>query len=59
MGDDNMWKYLTDDKYDELLLSLNLVNSTDIKVVNKILYGISNTIDSNYEEIIIQKKEVV
>lgn len=51
-----MWKYLTDNKYDELLLSLNLVNSTDIKVVNKILYGISNTIDSNYEEIIIHKK---
>lgn len=52
-----MWKYLTDDKYDELLLSLNLINSTDIKVVNKILYGISNTMDSNYEEIIIHKKK--
>lgn len=52
-----MWKYLTDDKYDELLLSFNLVNSTDIKVVNKILYGISNMIDSNYEEIIIHKKK--
>ncbi len=52
-----MWKYLTTDKYNELLLSFNLVNSTDIKVVNKILYGISNTIDSNYEEIIIHKKK--
>jgi len=52
-----MFKYLTTDKYNELLLSFNLVNSSDIKKVNKILYGISNNIDSNYEEIIIKKKK--
>lgn len=51
-----MWKYLTMDKYNELLLSLNLVNSTDIKKLNKLLYGISNNIDANYNEIIIHKK---
>lgn len=51
-----MWKYLTDDKYNELLSSFNLVNTTNIKMINKILYGISNDIDANYEEIIIHKK---
>lgn len=51
-----MWRYLTVDKYNELLLSFNLVNTTDIKKVNKLLYGISNNIDANYEEIIIHKK---
>lgn len=51
-----MWKYLTDDKYNELLSSFNLVNTSDIKKMNKILYGISNNIDLNYEEIIIKKK---
>lgn len=54
-----MFKYLTIDKYNELLLSFNLVNSSDIKKVNKILYSIGNNIDSNYEEIIIKKKKVV
>ena len=54
-----MWKYLTDDKYNELLSSFNLVNTTNIKMINKILYGISNDIDANYEEIIIHKKMVV
>lgn len=52
-----MFKYLTIDKYNELLLSFNLVNSSDIKKVNKILYSIGNNIDSNYEEIIIKKKK--
>ena len=51
-----MWKYLTNDKYNEFLLSLNLVNTSDIKKVNKILYNITNNIDNNYEEKIILKK---
>lgn len=51
-----MWKYLTLDKYNEILLSFNLVNTSNIKEVNKILYNISNNIDANYEEIIIHKK---
>lgn len=51
-----MWKYLTLDKYNEILLSFNLVNTTNIKEVNKILYNVSNNIDANYEEIIIHKK---
>lgn len=51
-----MWKYLTKSKYNELLSSFNLVNTSDIKKINKILYGISNNIDLNYEEIIIKKK---
>lgn len=51
-----MWKYLTLDKYNEILLSFNLVNTSNIKEVNKILYNISNNIDANYEEIIIRKK---
>ncbi len=51
-----MWRYLTDDKYNEFLLSLNLVNTTNIKMVKKILYNISNNIDSNYDELIIKKK---
>ena len=50
-----MWKYLTESKYNELLSSFNLVNTSDIKKINKILYGISNNIDLNYEEIIIKK----
>lgn len=33
-----------------------MVNTSDIKKINKILYGISNNIDLNYEEIIIKKK---
>ena len=51
-----MWKYLTNDKYDEMLSSFNLVNTNDMKKMNKLLYGISNNIDSNYDEIIIKKK---
>lgn len=51
-----MWKYLTSDKYDEILSSFNLLNTTDIKKINKILYNISNNIDANYSEIIIKKK---
>lgn len=51
-----MWKYLTLDKYNEILLSFNLVNTSNIKEVNKILYNVSNKIDANYEEIIIHKK---
>ena len=51
-----MWKYLTNDKYNDFLLSLNLVNTTDIKMVKKILYNISNNIDANYDELIIRKK---
>ena len=37
-----MWKYLTAEKYNNFLLSLNLVNTTNIKMVNKILYNVSN-----------------
>lgn len=51
-----MYKYLTMDKYNEILSSFNLVNTTDIKKINKILYNISNNIDANYTEIIIKKK---
>lgn len=51
-----MWRYLSNDKYNDLLSSFNLVNTTDIKKINKILYNISNNIDANYEEIIIHKK---
>ena len=51
-----MWKYLTESKYNELLSSFNFVNTSAIKKMNKILYGISNNIDLNYEEIIIKKK---
>lgn len=51
-----MWLYLTEDKYNDLLLSFNLVNTNDIKMTNKLLYGIVNNIDANYEEIIIHKK---
>lgn len=51
-----MFLYLSNDKYNDLLSSFNLVNTTDIKKINKILYNISNNIDANYEEIIIHKK---
>lgn len=51
-----MWKYLTDDIYNDFLLSLNLVDSNDIRKVKKQLYCISNNIDYNYEEKIIKKK---
>lgn len=51
-----MFVYLSNDKYNDLLSSFNLVNTTDIKKINKILYNISNNIDANYEEIIIHKK---
>lgn len=51
-----MWKYLTSDKYDEFLSSFNLINTSDIKKINKILYNITNNIDANYNEIIIKKK---
>ncbi len=51
-----MFVYLSNDKYNDLLSSFNLVNTTDIKKINKILYNISNNIDANYEEIIIRKK---
>ena len=50
-----MWKYLTLDKYNEILLSFNLVNTSNIKEVNKILYDVSNNIDANYEEIFVHK----
>lgn len=51
-----MYRYLTNDKYNEILSSFNLLNTTDIKKINKILYNISNNIDANYTEIIIKKK---
>lgn len=51
-----MWRYLTKDKYNEILSSFNLLNTSDIKKMNKILYNISNNIDANYSEIIIKKK---
>lgn len=51
-----MFVYLSNDKYNDLLSSFNLVNTTDIKKINKLLYNISNNIDANYEEIIIHKK---
>lgn len=51
-----MFRYLSLDKYNDLLSSFNLVNTTDINKINKILYNISNNIDANYEEIIIHKK---
>lgn len=51
-----MWLYLTEDKYNDLLLSFNLVNTNNIKMINKLLYSIVNNIDANYEEIIIHKK---
>ena len=51
-----MWRYLSNNKYNDLLSSFNLVNTTDIKKINKTLYGISNSIDANYEEVIIYKK---
>ncbi len=51
-----MWKYLTAEKYNDFLLSLNLVSTTNIKMVNKILYNVSNNIDSNYDEMVMKKK---
>lgn len=51
-----MFKYLTQDKYDELLSSFNLVNSDNIKTIKKILYSVSNNINSHYDEGIIKKK---
>lgn len=51
-----MYRYLTNDKYNEILSSFNLLNTTDIKKINKILYNISNNIDANYTEMIIKKK---
>ncbi len=51
-----MWKYLTDEKYDTFLSSLNLVNTTNVKKIKKILYNITNNLDANYSEIIIYKK---
>ncbi len=51
-----MFKYLTKYEYDELLSSFNLVNTTNIKTIKKILYSVSNNIDSHYDEVIIKKK---
>ena len=45
-----MFDNLTEEKLDEFLLSLNLINSNYIKKVKKTLYGISNNIYFFYRE---------
>ena len=51
-----MFDNLTEEKLDEFLLSLNLINSNDIKKVKKTLYGISNNIYFFYREFNKSKK---
>lgn len=53
-----MWQHLTDDAYNEFLLSFNLLKTKDIKRYKNTLYYLSNNIDGNYTEYDIPKKEV-
>ena len=41
-----MWKYLDDVLYDKFLLSFNLIMNNDIKKTKKLLYYLSNNIDT-------------
>lgn len=43
-----MWQHLTDDAYNEFLLSFNLLKTKDIKKYKNTLYYLSNNIDGNY-----------
>ena len=43
-----MWQHLTDDAYNEFLLSFNLLKTKDIKRYKNTLYYLSNNIDGNY-----------
>ena len=51
-----MWQHLTDDAYNEFLLSFNLLKTKDIKRYKNTLYYLSNNIDGNYIEYEIPKK---
>lgn len=43
-----MWYYLTDELYNQFLLSFNLLKNNDIKKVKKIIYYLVNNINNNY-----------
>ena len=51
-----MWQYLTDDAYNEFLLSFNLLKTKDIRRYKNTLYYLSNNIEGNYVEYEISKK---
>ena len=45
-----MWQHLTDDAYNEFLLSFNLLKTKDIKRYKNTLYYLSNNIEGDYIE---------
>ncbi len=53
-----MWQHLTDDAYNEFLLSFNLLKTKDIKKYKNVLYYLSNNIDGNYILYEIPKRNV-
>ena len=53
-----MWQHLTDDAYNEFLLSFNLLKTKDIKRYKNALYYLSNNIDGNYILYEIPKRNV-
>ncbi len=53
-----MWQHLTDDAYNEFLLSLNLLKTKNIKRYKNTLYYLSNNTDGNYIEYEIPRKMV-
>ena len=51
-----MWYYLTDELYNQFLLSFNLLKNNDIKKVKKIIYYLVNNINNNYISFEIPKR---
>ena len=51
-----MWYYLTEELYDQFLLSFNLLKDNNIKKVKKTLYYLVNNINYNYVSFEIPKK---
>ena len=47
-----MWQHLTDDAYNEFLLSFNLFKTKNIKRYKNTLYYLSNNIEGNYIEVV-------
>ncbi len=45
-----MWQHLTDDAYNEFLLSFNLLKTKDTKRYKNTLYYLSNNIEGDYIE---------
>ena len=51
-----MWYYLTDELYNQFLLSFNLLKNNDIKKVKKTIYYLVNNINNNYISFEIPKR---